>query len=120
MAERDSTLSGTNCEWDEVAFLTVLTLRFLDILTYLKKRLWPAEYESDEAAAKFMRMPATDEFLKTQRQGSGPPTHLRARDHLRRLDELAVKYPVPRVDFDLLQSECSQEFTFLVSLPTRP
>ncbi len=104
-------------EYFLVALIAVLVLRFLVIPTYLKKRLWPAEYESDEAAAKFMGVPATEEFLKTQRPGSGPPTHPRTRDRLRRLGELAVKYTVPYVDFDLLQNECKQEFTYLGNAP---
>lgn len=93
-----------------VALPIVLVLRFLVIPWYLRKHFWPLEFESDEAAARFIGVAAAEEFLKTFETNSGPPTHPRARDRLRRLKEIAPKYPIPVLDFDTLQAEVRQEF----------
>jgi len=73
---------------------------------------WPIEYESDEAAVRFMGVNATKKFLRTLKLKSGLTTHPPTMRRLERADRAASEYPNPLIDFDSLQQEVRQSFAF--------
>jgi hypothetical protein len=73
---------------------------------------WPIEYESDEAAVRFMGVNATKKFLRTLKLKSGLTTHPPTMRRLERADRVASRYPNPVIDFDSLQRGVKQIFTY--------
>jgi hypothetical protein len=73
---------------------------------------WPIEYESDEAAVRFMGVDATKEFLRTLRLNSGRTTHPPTKKRLERVDQVASQHPIPVIDFDSLARKVKQELVF--------
>jgi hypothetical protein len=78
----------------------------------LQRWMWPLEYESDEAAVRFIGADATKEFLRTLRLKSGRTTHPPTKERLRHADTAASIYTNPVIDFDSLEEEIGQELVF--------
>jgi len=73
--------------------------------------VWPSEYQSDEAAVRYIGADATEEELRTLKRrtprfwSTHPPTKAR----LERVRELAPKYPTAVINFAKLEADCPQE-----------
>jgi hypothetical protein len=78
----------------------------------LRRWKWPLEYESDEAAVRFMGVDATKEFLRTLRLKSRRTTHPPTKNRLERADQVASRYPIPVIDFDSLEVEVEQKLVY--------
>jgi hypothetical protein len=73
---------------------------------------WPIEYESDEAAVRFIGVDATKKFLKTLKLKSGLTTHPPTKKRMERVNWVASRYATPVIDFDSLEQDVSQRFVF--------
>jgi hypothetical protein len=81
-------------------------------MTFLFRRLfWPLEFQSDEAAVRFLGVDATREMLGTLRKrnpwfcSTHPPTDVR----LERVEEWRKKHPEPLIDYNELEEETPQK-----------
>lgn len=73
---------------------------------------WPIEYESDEAAVRFMGVEATKRFLRTLKLKSGLTTHPPTGKRLEQADRVSSRFPTPVIDYEALERNVGQKFVF--------
>ena len=95
--------------------LPVLLYPLLVVLGYpfaRRRWSWPLEYDSDEAAVRFMGVEATKKFLRTLKPKSGLTTHPPTRKRLERAERAASRFPTPVIDYGALERSVGQKFVF--------
>jgi hypothetical protein len=78
----------------------------------LRRFSWPIEYECDEASVRFIGLDATKELLRSLKLNTAMTSHPPTRLRLANADRVALKYPSPVLDFEVLEQEIKQEFVY--------